>query len=384
MPVVIRRYLRCVLLGAVCTILWLWLYSGVAAQSAYPPRADLAINDFANVVASADRAALLRVRTALLDTRGAELVVATIGSVHDYDVPEKTIEAFATQLFNAWGIGDRTRNDGVLLLVAIQDRKVRIEVGRGYGSQYDAIMQQAIDREILPRFRAGDYSAGILAGARAIQAALVAPPGATLAGLRIGDLRSPAGLAISGAALVALAGSAYAIRRATRRQREYCPACRRKMRALGMPAAESHLSEGQQVEIRVNSMRYTVWYCRRCRQAKAVGTTLSHSLALCPSCHYRALASTSQMLPPGAGKRNKQPQRRTERRCHNCRYSDHRTETISAGSTPIVAGGGSYSASSDSGTSYDYGSGTSYDSGSSSTAYDSGGSSSGDGASGSW
>lgn len=116
------------------------LWDAAQAQASYPPRQDAAINDFAGVLGAGERAAVMQARQALLDARGAELVVATIGSVEEYDQSDRSFEAFATGLFNSWGIGDSQRNDGVLLLVAVRDRRVRIELGSGFGRDRKSVV----------------------------------------------------------------------------------------------------------------------------------------------------------------------------------------------------------------------------------------------------
>jgi uncharacterized protein len=65
-------------------------------------------------------------------------------------------------VFNAWGIGDAERNDGVLILVAKSDRRVRIALGKGYSSRDDQAMQRVIDEEIVPYFQQGDDSQGVV------------------------------------------------------------------------------------------------------------------------------------------------------------------------------------------------------------------------------
>ena len=96
----------------------------------------------------------------------APIVVVTIpslASVGAYDV-----EFYATTLFNAWAIGDRKTNRGVLLLVARDDRKARIELGAGWGYTRDADCQQIMDGWIIPNFKAGDFSGGIIKGVQAL------------------------------------------------------------------------------------------------------------------------------------------------------------------------------------------------------------------------
>jgi uncharacterized protein len=81
----------------------------------------------------------------------------------------ETLEEFSHRVASAWGLGQKGTDNGVLLLVAIQDRKIRIEVGYGLeGTLTDAKTSQIIRHEMVPRFRQGEYSEGIVAGVHAI------------------------------------------------------------------------------------------------------------------------------------------------------------------------------------------------------------------------
>jgi uncharacterized membrane protein YgcG len=141
------------------------LASGVVfAQAGYPPPADEYVNDYAGVMEQKHEDDL-RARLADLDRRtGVEATVLTIASIHDYDTGDATIESFATNLFNTWGIGDAEKNDGLLILVAVRDHRVRIEVGKGYGESLDQPMQRVIDETMVPHFKREDYSTGIYQG----------------------------------------------------------------------------------------------------------------------------------------------------------------------------------------------------------------------------
>jgi uncharacterized protein len=86
----------------------------------------------------------------------------------DYQGTEKSIEKFATALFNTWGIGKKDKNNGVLFLVAVKNRKVRIALGSGYPSEYDKRMATIIKNDILPYFKQIQYSRGIYEGSMAI------------------------------------------------------------------------------------------------------------------------------------------------------------------------------------------------------------------------
>ena len=110
---------------------------------------------------------------------GVEIAVVTIGSIRDYPgTANRTIEAFARGLFDRYGIGNMPKNDGVLLLVAVKDRKARIEIGAGHGRSRDGDANAIMQGTIVPRFKKGDYAGGITDGVRAVMQ--------EFAGLRIG------------------------------------------------------------------------------------------------------------------------------------------------------------------------------------------------------
>lgn len=91
---------------------------------------------------------------------GIQLVVATVGSLEGQE-----IEPYANELFRAWKLGEADRNNGVLLLVAPNERRVRIEVGYGLeGTLTDALSKVIIVNAITPRFAAGDFSGGVIRG----------------------------------------------------------------------------------------------------------------------------------------------------------------------------------------------------------------------------
>lgn len=97
-------------------------------------------------------------------TTSNQLVVATIPSLQGL-----TIEEYGYQLGRTWGIGQKEKNNGVLLIVAPKDRQVRIEVGYGLeGKLTDAISSQIIQTIILPKFRNQNYAGGINDGVTAI------------------------------------------------------------------------------------------------------------------------------------------------------------------------------------------------------------------------
>ena len=142
----------------------LWLPVAGAAQS-YPDYESTDINDFAGVLTDAEVGRSLKDRlVSLRRDKGIEMTVVTLPSQAPFAAPGATLEEFATGLFNHWGVGDATRNDGIMVLVLPEDRAMRIELGAGYGRDWDAVAQDIVDDTFLPRFREGNYAAGIMAG----------------------------------------------------------------------------------------------------------------------------------------------------------------------------------------------------------------------------
>ena len=140
------------------------LAGGPALAVSYPPAPDGPVLDQAGLLAPADEAALDAQLREYSARTGRSIVVATIGSLEG-----ETIEMYAVRLFEAWGIGGKESDQGLLLLVAPNERKVRIEVGYGL-HQYvtDALSGRIIRGEIAPRFKQGDMAGGIGAGVNAL------------------------------------------------------------------------------------------------------------------------------------------------------------------------------------------------------------------------
>jgi len=123
------------------------------------------IVDEAGLLSPEQRAAIEAQLTELEQKSTDQLAVVTLNSLQGYP-----IEDFGYQLGRKWGIGQKGKDNGVLLIVAPNERKVRIEVGRGLEPQLtDAMSKLIIENAIIPQFRRGDYAAGIAAGVRDIK-----------------------------------------------------------------------------------------------------------------------------------------------------------------------------------------------------------------------
>lgn len=122
------------------------------------------VNDFSGVLIEEDKNAINKLASELYMNTGAELAVVIVNSTK----PE-TIEQYAARLFQKWGIGQKNKNNGVLLLIANKDRNLRIEVGYGLESVLtDAITSTIINEIIVPKFKHKQMSEGIVHGVNAI------------------------------------------------------------------------------------------------------------------------------------------------------------------------------------------------------------------------
>jgi uncharacterized protein len=131
----------------------------VAFALDFPPLTGRVV-DQANVIDAQTRNALEAKLKDLEDKSSIQLVVATVKSLQGSDV-----ETYANELFRFWKLGQAQKNNGVLLLVAPAEHKVRIEVGYGLeGTLTDALSSVIIASAVVPRFKAGDFSGGIERG----------------------------------------------------------------------------------------------------------------------------------------------------------------------------------------------------------------------------
>lgn len=120
--------------------------------------------DEAHLLSPEQVAQLTQLSAEVEQASSRQLVVATIPDLQGYDIAD-----YGYQLGRAWQIGQKEANNGILLIVAPNERKVRIEVGYGLEPiMTDALSNQIISQTIVPKFKAGDMAGGIVAGAQAI------------------------------------------------------------------------------------------------------------------------------------------------------------------------------------------------------------------------
>jgi uncharacterized membrane protein YgcG len=133
----------------------------------YPSQVSRYVNDYADQLSPAEEAALRGSLTRFERDAGVPFTVLIIGPYTSYGTGDASLESFATNLFNTWGIG----TNGALLVLSVQEGghgDVRIELGREYGHDFDAALRRVVDQEMLPHFRAQQYSQGVDAGVQGV------------------------------------------------------------------------------------------------------------------------------------------------------------------------------------------------------------------------
>ena len=237
-------------------------------------------------------------------TTGAEMAVVVVRSLDG-----QSVEEYAVKLFQLWGIGKAQQDNGLLLLWSTGDRRVRLEVGYGLeGTLPDGKAGAILDTYVIPRFKAGQFDEGVLAGVDAIVRALGNQPVALVSpksqaydsaadrgglfGVGLGSLA----LGLLGATTVGV-GSLAGLRRWRRVRRRRCPQCRTRMRRLDEAEDDASLEEGQRAEERVGSVDYDVWTCPSC----AHSFTLRYPKWLtgygqCPQCLNHTKSTTETVV----------------------------------------------------------------------------------------
>lgn len=309
-----------------------------------PRRADNTwISDMARVLDGSTERRLNVLLNRLEQRTSAEMAVVTIRRT-DGSTPKQ----FATRLFNHWCIGKQSRNNGVLMLLVMDARRIEVETGRGMGRVLpDDWVQEILNDRVVPRFRDDDYMGGVEAGVQAL-AQQIERGGSSLKKTRSGaaetrianthrapsyhsrpsrGLRAPAtepsGLSrrppsadsnpfdsvdssqpsvpaspapwwpLASGALLLPVGGWLALRSRIR----HCPQCRAKMRRLNESEDDAHLAFDQQFEENLGSMDYRVWRCDACQT-----TTVERAAKWfsgyedCPQCRHRTVQVQSTVL----------------------------------------------------------------------------------------
>ncbi|HEX3856270.1 MAG TPA: TPM domain-containing protein [Verrucomicrobiae bacterium] len=138
------------------------------ADEVIPPAPAQYFNDYANVVSSTTASQLNQTLDDFERQSSEQILVAVFPKMQS----DSSIEDYTVRVARAWKVGQKDKNNGVVLFVFVQDHKMFLQVGYGLeGVLPDALCKRIIDEQIAPRFKAGDYDGGLTAGVQAIIAA---------------------------------------------------------------------------------------------------------------------------------------------------------------------------------------------------------------------
>jgi len=297
------------------------------------------------------------IASALSREAGHEIAVVAIDSTSGFEPFD-----VALALHRMWGVGQRGRDNGMVLVWVPTQRAVHVSVGYGLeGVLPDSRVGRIRDQVIFPAFRRGDFDAGMLAGVAALAAAAreekdargstmstTAPnarptaverePGADRGGrmaLLFGGI---------GGGLALLGGGAAAAVRYRRRRPRRCPRGHGLMVRLDERADDAHLDRGERLEETIESVDHDVWVCPTCNYVlKVPHRAWFSSYSTCRSCKRRTLRTTRKTIVPATT--SHAGQREVTELCRNCGWTRSYMETIpriqtSSGSS---SGGGSRS-----------------------------------------
>ncbi|MFL6262832.1 MAG: TPM domain-containing protein [Thermoanaerobaculia bacterium] len=366
---------------------------------------------------------------------GAEMAVVVVGSTEGADPHD-----FATRLFNAWGIGNQTSKNGILVFAALNDHKAEIVLGHGLDTEAGRRESQTVmQQEMIPRFRNGDPSGAVVLGAIACARRILGvsplvegvelPPGMASAPEPVAPSPSGAGgtlpdgtvlytdsggithtippagsqplqpletavqeepfsgSGLSGLLWTGLLGAFFGTIGFVVLRTPRCSKCKQKMTMLDEQADDAYLEPSEKVEERIGSIDYQIWVCAACgERKKRRGSSFFSRYRNCPDCHAKTVSSTSVTLREAT--RLESGEVEVTQVCANCSFRSRyiraipRLEEPSYSSSSSSSSGSSFGSFSSSSGSSSSSSGSS--SGGSSSSGFSGGSSSGGGASGSW
>lgn len=348
-------------LGFIRHIAWATALYVLVAQTLFaqdfPDHYDNYVNDFAHILSGSEERRLRAMLQPLREKHGIEFVVVTIGRMSDYG-HNGNIEPFATDFFNYWGVGNAQRDDGVMLLVSRYDRKLRIEVGSGYGTSKDAAMKNIIDNGIVPYFRRDEYAEGIESGVELVIHNLTGfYPGEEdmniiqRFGRRIGDFFKSLGAWSLAIIAPVLPFPMMAWRRWRRNRPRRCPNDRMQMRRVDDFADDAFLNPGQNTEERLKSVDYDVWECSACGHLTIESYRAWFTrYKLCNQCGYRTLEAEQTITKEAT--RSSTGERRIDYNCVNCgnSFTEYKViPVISESSSSSSSGGSSFGGGSSSG-----------------------------------
>lgn len=186
--------------GLSCNVgLFLWVICIPLLAQTFPSKPDGPVADHAHVIESGAKSEITELAQALWEQAGFGLVVATLPLLKG-----ESIDQYAPELYRKWGVGKKETDEGTLVLISLDPRKVRIEVGRGSeGYLNDAKVGRMLDTYGVPYFKKNDFSNGLLAVSKSIAQEVAKEKGISLS-ISTGDQQVPPGEIPQGGSLFKL------------------------------------------------------------------------------------------------------------------------------------------------------------------------------------
>jgi uncharacterized protein len=312
---------------------------GVAAVPRPPP--GTWVSDAGKVLRAATVQEINTLAQIAHQRRWGQLAVVVLDQLGGHDP-----RAFATELFNEWGVGFEGADNGVLLLLSIGDRAAEIILGSGIDSDPSvAHAQRIMDQQVVANMKRGDPDAAMLTASRALVSFLEKGPVPIARPVlpRGGPFPHPpanqadASLlreAMAALGLLGLGGLALLGRWWWRRHPRQCNACGGQLELLEEAEDDAYLDRGQRAEEKVGSVNYDVWFCERCEDVEIIARErwLS-SKAKCVKCGYKTAQETTTTVT--AATTTSQGEVRVTQRCAHCGHVHQylrKTPTVSRSS----------------------------------------------------
>lgn len=336
--------------------------SAVTVQEVLNPRKQYGgwVTDMAGILSNQTETEINQIISQLEAKNGTEMAVVTVPKT----APAASPKTFATELFNKWGIGKKGKDNGVLFLISVGDRRVEIETGYGVEAILpDAKVGNIINTQIIPRFKKSDFEGGTLAGTKALVIILeserspadkvenphqaVTPnqetsPNAEVTANR-GNLWSP--LAIGGLFVTVIGTAVYLGRprkiliepegRTRRSQGNYiflCADCQQPMEKVDAATVESYLNQPEKTAQKIGSVNFEGWKCAHC-SPKLTGRGFHIVVLESNSSQFRKCRHCDELTVTRTNKTVNPPTQYSSGRrliidnCHSCDYH-HQTEEI--------------------------------------------------------
>jgi uncharacterized protein len=178
----------------------LWFAVSLQGQNVQLPEWEGWVNDFAGVISDDVKANMTAIAEEVSVKTGAQIAVVTVP-----DIQGMAVQDYATRLLEKWGIGKKGKDNGVLILLSMKERKVWIETGYGVeGILPDGLCGEILDKYVMPNLKEGQYGDGLYRGELAVAGVIAKDAGVQITGAINPDFHSPSARRESSAGKIVL------------------------------------------------------------------------------------------------------------------------------------------------------------------------------------